>query len=179
MADITFISGGCRSGKSSYAEQETLNQSKPHYYLATAEAFDDEMKDRIARHQELREGRSWISFEEPLEPEKVFKDLKSGTVLLDCLTLWISKLMWEAEKRDEILSEKWMAERVESLIKAMHESPCDFVVVSNETGLGIMPINAQARLFGDLAGRTNQLFAKSAKKVVFMVSGLPMVLKDD
>ena len=64
-------------------------------------------------------------------------------------------------------------------IKAMHESQCNFVVVSNETGLGIMPINAQARLFGDLAGRTNQLFAKAAKKVVFMVSGLPMVLKDD
>ena len=179
MAEITFISGGCRSGKSSYAEEEVLNKSGKHYYLATAEAFDHEMKDRINRHREIREGKGWLTFEEAIEPEKIIKKLESGIVLLDCLTLWISKLMWEAEKKEQVISEKWMAERAENLISVMKQSPCSFVVVSNETGLGIMPMNAQARLFGDLAGRTNQLFAAAAKKVVFMVSGLPMVLKDD
>jgi adenosylcobinamide kinase/adenosylcobinamide-phosphate guanylyltransferase len=179
LGEIIFVSGGCRSGKSSYAEDLALNLDGPHHYLATAQAFDDEMEDRILRHKKMRWGKGWISYEESLNPETKIKNISNGVVLLDCLTLWISNLMWEAEKSNETIDEDWMSKRSQVLVDSMLISCCKFIVVSNETGLGIMPINAQARLFGDLAGRTNQVFAKAAKKVIFMVSGLPMVLKDD
>ncbi|WDE97128.1 bifunctional adenosylcobinamide kinase/adenosylcobinamide-phosphate guanylyltransferase [Lentisphaera profundi] len=178
MARITFITGGCRSGKSSKAEELCLASSTPHHYLATATAFDDGMKRRIEAHQLQRAEENWNNIEEPLDILKVIKSLKQGSVLVDCLTLWINNLMWEAEQNKIELNESMISERASEIIKAMQESPCDFFVVSNETGMGIMPINAQARLFGDLAGRCNQLFAKSASRAILMVSGLALDLKD-
>ncbi len=99
-------------------------------------------------------------------------------MLLECVTLWISNLMWQAEQDKAEINESLIAEKTEALIEAMKASPCHFFIVSNETGLGIMPMNAQARLFVDLAGRCNQLLAKAADRAIFMVSGLPMELKN-
>lgn len=178
MASITFITGGCRSGKSSKAEELCLNSPSPHHYLATATAFDDEMSKRIEAHKTQRAAAHWNNVEEPLEILEKIKDFKEGSVLLECVTLWISNLMWQAEQDKAEINESLIAEKTEALIEAMKASPCHFFIVSNETGLGIMPMNAQARLFVDLAGRCNQLLAKAADRAIFMVSGLPMELKN-
>ncbi len=178
MASITFITGGCRSGKSSKAESLCLSSPGPHHYLATATAFDERMKKRIEAHKKQREASNWCNIEEPLDILETIKSIKEGSVLLECITLWINNLMWEAEQNKKGLNEEIISLKTQELIGVMRASACHFFIVSNETGLGIMPMNAQARLFGDLAGRCNQLLAKSADRAILMVSGLALELKD-
>ena len=178
MASITFITGGCRSGKSSKAEELCLASTGPHHYLATATAFDEGMTKRIDAHKAQRASSNWNNHEEALELLRVIETINEGSVLLECITLWINNLMWQPEQNGLELNENIIIEKKQELIVAMQSSKCHFFVVSNETGLGIMPMNAQARLFGDLAGRCNQLFAQAADRAIFMVSGLAMELKN-
>ena len=172
MAKITFISGGCRSGKSSFAESLAKDFSQK-IYLATAEAFDEEMTDRIQRHQEQRAEDGWQTVEEAVDLRSVFENANAEVILLDCVTLWINNLMYQNLVKDEAS----MAHCCHDFIKAAQSFTGDLIIVSNETGMGIMPMNQQARLFGDLAGRANQIFAQAADKVFFMVSGIPMDIK--
>lgn len=163
-----LVLGGARSGKSSYAEKLLKESGKPMVYIATAEARDDEMVERIAHHQGRR-GPEWETIEAPLDVCGTLSQIgNEKIVLLDCVTLWVSNMM--AEERD-------VEGEVHKLCYLLGGLTCDFVIVSNEVGLGIVPNNALARAFRDKAGRANQMIAKACDKVVFMAAGLALVMK--
>jgi adenosylcobinamide kinase/adenosylcobinamide-phosphate guanylyltransferase len=163
---MTLVLGGARSGKSAYAEALIEACPGPWLYLATAQAFDDEMVARIAQHRARRPG-AWQTRDVPLAlPEAVAA--AEGPVLVDCLTLWLTNL---------ILAEADVAAAVEQLLAACVRAPGPLVLVGNEVGLGIVPDNALARRFRDEAGRLHQRLAARADRVVLTVAGLPLVVK--
>lgn len=174
---ITLVLGGARSGKSRYAESLCLN-SPEVFYLATAhiDETDEEMNSRIERHRRNRPAH-WKVIEEPLEiAERLPKTASADSiVLVDCITVWLSNLMWEyrAEPEDEI--EKIVLGKVEDFARAARES--NVVAVSNEVGGGIVPDNRLGRSFRDLQGLTNQILAREAERAVLIVAGLPLILK--
>ncbi len=164
----TLVLGGARSGKSVFAENLVLASDKPKIYIATGQAFDDEMKERIDEHK-VRRGDEWRTIEAPLDVCQVLEnDCAGAAVLFDCVTLWISNLM--ADERDVV-------QEVERLCTLLGDLNCDLTIVSNEVGLGIVPENALARKFRDEAGRANQMIAAACDRVVFMVAGLPLHMK--
>ena len=165
MTDITLILGGARSGKSRRGLE--LANLAPKRFVATAEALDAEMGERIARHQDER-GPDWGLIEVPIEITEVIQSHSRGSILIDCLTLWLSNLLhYERDVRDE----------TERLIEALKQSQGKIVLVSNEVGLSIAPENALARRFRDLQGLLNQRVAGIADRVELVAAGLPMVLK--
>ena len=165
---ITLVLGGARSGKSAYAERLAFAGGAAHY-LATAQAFDGEMTERIALHR-ARRGVGWRTTEEPLDLIGALGRLAGPEtpVLVDCLTLWTSNLMFA--ERDLEAEGDALAARLATL-------PGAVIFVANEVGLGIVPDNALARRFRDAAGRLNQKIAAAADHVVFVAAGLPLVLK--
>jgi adenosylcobinamide kinase / adenosylcobinamide-phosphate guanylyltransferase len=163
QATLTFVLGGARSGKSVYAEALIGALPAPWCYIATAQAFDDEMHARVAQHLARRDER-WRTVEAPLDLPAALDT--PDPVLVDCLTLWLTNLMLADRSPD------WPA-----LLGALDARTAPTVIVSNEVGLGIVPDNALARAFRDEAGRLHQLVASRADRVVFMVAGLPMVVK--
>lgn len=170
---MTFVIGGCRSGKSTYALQtaERINGNNK-IFIATCLPRDDEMAQRVARHQKER-GQHWTTIEEPLYLAEVISEHSpnADVILIDCLTLWVSNfLMKTADEK------KW-EEIVSRLIDALKKASCPLVVVSNEVGTGIVPENKLARQYRDIIGRVNQAVAKTAGKVVWMVAGIPVVVK--
>jgi adenosyl cobinamide kinase/adenosyl cobinamide phosphate guanylyltransferase len=160
---LTFVLGGARSGKSAHAEALIAALPGPWRYVATAQPFDDEMRARIAVHRARRDER-WRTVEAPIDLPAALNTPEPA--LVDCLTLWLTNLML-AERRPE-----WPA-----LLAALDARRASTVLVSNEVGLGIVPDNPLARAFRDEAGRLHQLVAARADRVVFMVAGLPMVVK--
>jgi adenosylcobinamide kinase/adenosylcobinamide-phosphate guanylyltransferase len=167
-APISLILGGARSGKSAYAEKLIRAMPPPWVYCATAQALDNEMRDRIAHHR-ARRGEGWITLETPLDLADVLA-AATHPILVDCLTLWLTNVM---------LAGRDVAAESARLLAASQVSKAPVVFVSNEVGLGIVPDNPLAREFRDHAGRLNQDVATIANRVVFMAAGLPMVLKDD
>ena len=165
-ARITLILGGARSGKSAFAES-LMPAGVDVFYIATAEARDDEMTSRIATHQQRR-GSSWITIEAPLNLVDALSTLKQTPTLLDCLTLWLSNLM-EADRDID--------QEIKHLTACLNEIPGPVVIVSNELGQGIVPDNALARRFRDHAGRLNQAVAAVADQVYFVTAGIPTQLK--
>ncbi len=165
MACVTFILGGARSGKSTRALELSLNH--PRVFIATAEPLDDEMSERIALHQAER-GPDWGVIEAPLEIANVINDHRSGTLLIDCLTLWLSNLMHHDRDADA---------ETARLTEALRSAKADVVLVSNEVGMSIAPENALARRFRDAQGRLNQRVAAVADCVEFVAAGLPLRLK--
>ena len=173
MSEIIFILGGCRSGKSSFALQtaEQILGSKK-FFMATCMPQDDEMKQRVARHQKER-SQKWKTVEAPLHLPEAILDTspKADVILIDCLTLWVSNLLMESndeEKLEEIIS---------TLIDSLEKATCPVVLVSNEIGTGIVPENKLARQYRDLIGLANQAVAKAAGKVIWMVAGIPVTIK--
>lgn len=164
---VTLVLGGARSGKSAYAEGLVSALPSPWIYVATAEAGDDEMRARIAEHQQRR-GPDWITREAPLQLAEAITEAEDRPVLVDCLTLWLSNLMF---------AEHDIAKACAELEIALSLRAAETVFVSNEVGLGIVPVDALTRRFRDEAGRMNQRLAKIADRVVFMVAGLPMIVK--
>ena len=163
---MTLVLGGARSGKSAYAEGLIEACPGPWLYLATAQAFDDEMVARIAQHRARRTG-AWRTRDVPLAlPEAVAE--AEGAVLVDCLTLWLTTL---------ILAETDLEDAVARPIAACARAPGPLVLVGNEVGLGIVPDNALARRFRDEAGRLHQRLAARADRVVLTVAGLPLIVK--
>lgn len=158
--------GGARSGKSRLAESLALAAGGVPAYIATAEAWDDEMAARIARHREDR-GAGWTTVEAPRDLAGALAGLP-GPVLIDCATLWLTNVM---------LAEAPVGDEVAVLLAALAAHPGPVVVVSNEVGWGIVPENALARAFRDEQGRLNQQIAAAADLVVGVMAGLPMVLK--
>ena len=169
LPPVTLVLGGARSGKSAYAER-LVEAHGPGLYVATGEAGDGEMAERIRRHKERR-GNSWTTVEEPLDlagalTANVAPDL---AVLVDCLTLWLNNLMGAKLDVDA---------EVERLLDAVARLAAPVVFVTNEVGLGIVPDNEAARAFRDAAGRLNQAVAEAADRVVFVAAGMPLIFKD-
>ena len=166
-----LVLGGARSGKSRLAEQLAAGSGLSVRYIATAGAHDAEMAERIHRHQQQRPA-DWGLIEEPLRLATALQQAASPRhcLLVDCLTLWLSNLLGSA---DEALLTGQQA----ALLDTLAELPGDIILVSNEVGLGIVPMNAQARRFRDLAGRLHQQLADHCERVIFTIAGLPQVLK--
>jgi adenosylcobinamide kinase/adenosylcobinamide-phosphate guanylyltransferase len=169
---IIFITGGARSGKSRFAQELARKFPGPKAYLATAQALDQEMAERILKHKQSR-GAEWQTLEEPLRASEVImeKGSRFQLVLLDCLTLWISNLMMAGWSEENILGE------ADRLMQASKNAACSFIFVGNEVGMGIVPDNLQARIFRDLSGLIQQKVAREADEVYWMVSGLPQKIK--
>jgi adenosyl cobinamide kinase/adenosyl cobinamide phosphate guanylyltransferase len=167
VAKVTLVLGGARSGKSRYAESLMAALPPPWIYVATAEAGDAEMAERIAAHR-ARRGPSWRTVEALANLDRVLADHRSEPVLVDCLTLWLSKLLLDdGALEDEIA-------RVE---KSLLLATAPKVLVSNEVGGGIVPEHPLGRRFRDLQGVLNQRVAALADRVVLMVAGLPLIVK--
>ncbi len=164
-----FVLGGARSGKSRYAQQRAEALPGRHLFIATAEAWDAEMAERIARHRADRDAR-WETVDAPRDLAAAL-DAASGTgavALVDCLTLWASNLL---------LADADMEQATDGLCAAIARFDGRLILVANETGLGIVPDNALARRFRDAAGRINQAVAAVADEVMLVVAGLPMRVK--
>ena len=165
---VILITGGARSGKSRRAEARARAFPGQPVYIATAEALDAEMDERIAKHR-ARRGSDWIEREAPLNlVEALVETDGGGARLVDCLTLWLSNLLH---------SERDWSQEVARLADALPRQRSPVTVVTNEVGLGIVPDNALARAFRDAAGIMNQTIAGAADEVEFVVAGLPMKLK--
>jgi adenosylcobinamide kinase / adenosylcobinamide-phosphate guanylyltransferase len=165
---LTLVLGGARSGKSRYAESLIAATPPPWVYVATAQALDAEMAERIAHHRNRR-GDGWHTIEEPHDLEHAIDAAPAGAaVLVDCLTLWLTNRM---------LAEADMAVETGRLEAALARRNGLTMLVSNEVGSGIVPDNALARRFADLQGRFNQRLAARADRVVLVVAGLPLIVK--
>lgn len=166
---LTLILGGARSGKSRRAEALIEALPAPWTYVATAEAFDDEMRDRIAHHRARRDTR-WTTLDAPRDLVATMDEMKPETpVLVDCLTLWLTNVM---------LADLDVSAECRALVDVLTRPTGPWVVVSNEVGYGIVPDNALARRFRDEQGRLNQMLASVATRVELVVAGIPMVVKD-
>ena len=168
---IYFYLGGARSGKSRLAEQQVLALSPRPYYLATAQALDDEMQQRISTHQAQRDDR-FQTVETPLQLSKTINSLQhSGeAILVDCLTLWLSNQLFQQ-------SERWSQTRAEFLTQ-LQQASCDIVLVSNEVGQGVVPIGRESRRFVDEAGWLHQDIAAFADRNFFIIAGKKIMLGD-
>ena len=168
---IILVTGGARSGKSKYAEQRAQELGGRRLYIATAEANDDEMAQRITEHKKRR-GNDWTTVEEPVELSSVLLAQRGRTdcALVDCLTIWLSNLLLHRDA-------EYAGQQVELLVQNLPRLDFHVVLVTNEVGWGIVPDNALARQFRDLAGRANQRIAESAHEVVLTVAGMPMIVK--
>jgi adenosylcobinamide kinase/adenosylcobinamide-phosphate guanylyltransferase len=165
---IILITGGARSGKSMRAEARAREFAGQPVYIATAEALDAEMRERIARHR-ARRGNEWLERETPLDLVRAINETDGGGArLVDCLTLWLTNLML-AERNWEI--------EAAALAEMLGRQKSPVVLVTNEVGLGIVPDNVLARRFRDAAGILNQMIARAADEVEFVVAGLPMRVK--
>jgi adenosylcobinamide kinase/adenosylcobinamide-phosphate guanylyltransferase len=165
---LTLVLGGARSGKSRYAESLITAQAPPWLYVATAQAGDDEMAERIAAHRARRDA-GWQTVEVPHDLAGVIESSSAhARLLVDCVTLWLSNRM---------LAEADLDREIERLEDALARRTGVTVLVSNEVGCGIVPDNALARRFRDLQGRVNQRLAARADRVVLLVAGLPLVVK--
>lgn len=168
LPKLTLVVGGARSGKSRLAERLVTGTGLRRHYIATAEAWDDEMRARIAAHREDR-GQDWVTHEAPRAVAGVLAGLPAtDVVLLDCATLWLTNVL---------LAEADVAAESAALLAALMASAAPVVVVSNEVGWGIVPENALARAFRDHQGKLNQQIAGVAGLVLGVMAGLPMVLK--
>lgn len=170
---IDLILGGARSGKSRLAEQRALSCGLPVTYIATATAGDGEMSERIAHHQARRPGH-WELLEEPLQLDAAIKRLTDSRrcLLVDCLTLWVSN--WLMQDKPE-----GFAKAKQAVLAALQATPHHVILVSNETGMGVVPLGKISRDFVDVSGWLHQDIAAIADNVILTVAGLPMPLKLD
>lgn len=185
MGKIVFVTGGARSGKSTFAEKYCTENSDNLGYIATAEALDNEMRDRINKHQ-IQRGNLWETYEKPLDIELEILDIMNSHeyVLLDCITMYISNMMFRnnldfdtitEEKTNEI--ESIISESITKILEGAKTSRGNIVLVSNEIGLGIVPDNKLSRIYRDYVGRANQICAKYAGEVYLVVSAIPVKIK--
>ena len=180
---IILCSGGARSGKSEFAEQLALSLKGRKAYVATGQAFDDEMKDRIKKHQ-LRRGKEWITFEIPLHLHENWEQIKnvSDVILIDCLTMFTSNHVFAHgdinTQEDANRIESIILEELRLLLEEINNSNDKTVIfVTNEIGLGIVPENKLARYFRDITGLVNREFASAANKMYLTISGVTIELK--
>lgn len=169
MKYLTLITGGQRSGKSSFAQNLAEALSEEPVYLATARKWDEDFENRIKRHRKDR-GENWTTIEEEKEIGKL--DLNGKTVVLDCVTLWLTNIyhdnQYNVEASLQYAIQQW---------QQLKEQDATFLIVSNELGMGVHPENESARKFADLQGWMNQIIGKTANELYLMVAGVPMKIK--
>ena len=169
MAKLTtLVLGGINSGKSAFAEALITNQTTMPYYVATSVVLDQETRDKVNTHQNMR-GSNWQTIEEPMEIGDALKQLPAGSVVLvDCLTMWLNNLMYH---------ERNVEEYTQQLLETLAQSELNITFVSNEVGLGGISENALTRKFARVQGTLNQKIAEQSDRVAFVAAGLPMWLK--
>ena len=186
MSKLILVTGGARSGKSNFAEGLCRDRKNATAYIATSTPFDEEMKDRVRKHKESRP-TNWKTYEIFKDIYSIISDLGENhqTVILDCVTLLVNNLMFEheidfdnctPEETNEI--EKYIKQQVEKLIEEIKKTDLYFVIVTNELGMSLVPDNKLCRVYSDIVGRINQYIAKCADEVYFVVSGIPMKIKE-
>ena len=175
---LVYVSGGCRSGKSSYAQHLAESLPGRRAYLATCPHIDTEMDGRILLHQQQRAGRGWETIEEAVALDQALLNATDvDVILVDCLTLWVNNLLYVAEQNQQELTETDIEPYCHRFINACRQGERTIIIVSNEVGMGLVPEDPLSRRYRDLIGRCNQLVAHAVDEAVFMVSGLPMRLK--
>ena len=169
---MIFITGGCRSGISRYALVYATRLFFKKLFLATCEALDEEMVQRIENHKKVR-GPEWQTIEEPVEIVNKIKEYggEGRVILIDCLTLWLYNLLMRWDNDSRIIDETG------KLINTIKQNPTSSILVSNEVGMGIVPGDPLSRRYRDLLGAMNQRIAEALDTVIFMVSGIPLFLK--
>ena len=178
-SNVTLILGGARSGKSSHAQSLAEATGKSVTFLATAQALDEEMSTRIAKHRAERPA-GWETFETPCDIALHVSHIKSEVVILDCVTLLVSNLLMRFVKEDLVEAAPFMLavrKEIEELIATFHEREQDWFIISNEVGLGLVPPYQMGRVYRDALGWANQRLAREADQVLFMVAGIPMIVK--
>lgn len=179
MGKLTLILGGARSGKSTHAEHLARSIGRNSVlYVATAEARDEEMAARIAQHRSQRPV-SWRTLEiaQGVGKHLLAERPPERVILLDCLTLLVSNVLLAEESAPSAQAEARVQTEVSDLITSIQQLPAHFLIVSNEVGLGLVPSYALGRTYRDALGRANQTLAQAADEVLFMVAGIPMVVK--
>ena len=179
MPRLILLLGGARSGKSSHAQKLAEASGKAVAYIATAQPLDDEMAARIDAHKAERPA-SWKTLEIPFGLATQLDSLKSEVVILDCVTLLVSNLLMQYESNeliDEAQSRRAVEAEIDSLLTRVRTGTQDWIVISNEVGLGLVPAYQMGRVYRDLLGWANQRLAAEADEVYLMVAGLPMKVK--
>ncbi len=174
MNKITLVTGGARSGKSSYALQAAVSHRGPRVFVATAIAFDEEMSERIARHKKER-ADAFATIEEAVDLAGAMNALPPDTevAVVDCLTVWLGNLFHSGTVREDSDT----VPEIEMFLETVKTASCDLIIVTNEVGMGIVPENPMARRFRDMAGRLNRDVAVAADEVILLVSGIPVAIK--
>jgi adenosylcobinamide kinase/adenosylcobinamide-phosphate guanylyltransferase len=175
MAEITLITGGARSGKSSFALELALKGYSQRSFIATALAVDEEMKERIAFHQKQR-GNAFQNVEAPIRLSEAIASAadKCEVAVVDCLTVWLGNLYHHYNEREASIRED-----VTGLLKTLDHTACDLILVTNEVGWGIVPERPLGRVFRDMAGFMNQQVAQRAHHVYLLCCGIPIALKGE
>jgi adenosylcobinamide kinase/adenosylcobinamide-phosphate guanylyltransferase len=179
MGRLTLILGGARSGKSSYAQKLAEGTGTSVTFLATAQPLDKEMSARIQKHRAERP-LHWQTLEIPFELVSHARQIESEVVLLDCITLLVNNVMMQFVKDDLVDEAPFMQavqKEIDELVTAIRESERHWLVISNETGLGLVPPYQMGRVYRDVLGWANQRLAREADEVIFMVAGIPTVIK--
>ncbi len=168
---IIFIIGGARSGKSNFALEEASGVPGKKAYIATAEALDEEMKERIEEHRRKR-GNDWVTYEEPLRIDNLINGIENrySVIVIDCMTLWLSNLL---HSKYDVMNE---IENITNTLRVTHDTS-HIYIISNEVGMGIVPDNELVRKFRDLAGFLNQKIADISNEVYLIMAGIPLKIK--
>ena len=180
MSKIILVLGGARSGKSSYAQSLAEETGKSVTFIATAQALDEEMSARIQQHRTERPAE-WETLEVPLDIASHTQRIKSDVVVLDCITLLISNLLMQFVKDDLVDEPPFklaVQKEMEELMVAIRSQKQDWIIISNELGLGLVPPYQMGRVYRDWLGWSNQRLAREADQVILMVAGIPMVIKE-
>ena len=176
---MTLILGGARSGKSSYAQSLAEATGKPVTFLATAQALDEEMSARIQKHRAERPA-GWQTLEIACDIAAHSKQIESDVVILDCITLLVSNLLMQFVKDDHVDETPFMQavqKEIEGLVETIREREREWLIISNEVGLGLVPPYPMGRVYRDALGWANQRLAREADHVLFLVAGIPMTVK--
>jgi adenosylcobinamide kinase/adenosylcobinamide-phosphate guanylyltransferase len=180
MSRIILVTGGSRSGKSSFALKLAKSLPAPRAFIATCPVTDEEMRRRIEAHRKERDSAGWTTIEEETDLAGVLAGAKGYSVIVvDCLTLWINNLMYAAEAGGSEVTEADIVRLAGELVQSCEQIEGMVIFVTNEVGMGIVPENRNTRLYRDLVGRCGQTIAASADAVALVVCGVPIIIKGD
>ena len=174
MAYIVLYTGGCRSGKSELARKYCEKISGEKLFLATAPVLNEEMEERVRKHQAVRDPAIWDTVEEQISIAEIFSRCEHNVILVDCLTFWIDNIIYKMPA----IKEEDLNPFLEKTFQAMERFDGTIVFVTTEIGLGTLPENARQRKYRDFVGIANRMVARRANKVYFTVSGIPVTIKD-
>ncbi len=178
MNKLVLVTGGSRSGKSGYAQQLAESLAKPRFFIATCQVCDVEMAERVTKHQAARAQADWNTIEEPRDLASALRTAAEGAVVLvDCVTIWINNLLYEAQESGTTVTASGIAAACREVLEACGSVRGTVIFVTGEVGMGIVPENPLARLYRDCVGTCNQLIAAAADQVTLVACGIPLHLK--